>query len=88
VSGLSDLAGVVDKARRAEGGRLVLKCGPLVLEALAKLDGPEWIPPLNIPGEGVGVSYRAVEVYSPDPDLAAGGWRLLEDGEPLGEGTL
>jgi len=91
-AGLQDLAQVLGTRRRqpappGQPGRLVLEHGPGLIRLMAAYSGrPEIAPhPRLNPGEGLG--YRMVEGAARD-SLGPGGWRLLDDGEVVGSGTV
>jgi len=88
--GLAELAALAARIRRElpEPPKvLVLECGAPVMVALsARQRGrPEVVPhPPAQPGEGL--AYRSIGVHVRDGWGLR--WRLLEDGEPVGEGEL
>lgn len=88
VPGMGEMAKTLNRLRADAGPRLVCEHGPGVVEALRPYTGgrPEWLPSPALRA-GTGLLYRQVEFY-PRPDLGAGGWRLLADGELIGEGVL
>jgi len=86
--GLPELADLVRLHRYLPaGGRLVLELGHPALEALSARDpGSATVVPRPVVPPGQGLTYRQVEAQVRDGWGTR--WRLLEDGEPLGEGDL
>lgn len=90
-AGLDELTGIVHSHQRevARRSRLVLEAGPAVLRVLSLMSpGADWLPPPDIPETGTGLAYRQVHMAAGPPALGDNGWRLLEDGEVVSEGTV
>ena len=87
MTALGELAAAVNDGRRRPGpGRLILRCGPAVCQALTAAGAGVSLVPAIPTREGQGLTYRQTEV-----EVDGGrdtGWTLIDDGTIVAEGEL